>query len=907
MSKSLVIVESPAKAGTLGKFLGKEFTVAACYGHVRDLPKKGISVDRENGYEPTYEILAGKERTIAELKRLAKGAERIYLAADPDREGEAICWHLEEILRPGAPNAVFHRAEFHEITKSAVIRAIENPGTIDRDRVAAQQARRIIDRIVGYEVSDLLWSKLWRGLSAGRVQTVALRIIVEREAEREKFRPVPYYSVPSLLSHGGVSFPARVVAWRGEKLRFDGTDPRLATSEAAAEVAAHVDACGKELKVVSVEAKERRSSAPPPFTTSKLQQGAARSLGFTVRRTMQVAQRLYEGKAIGDRGTVGLITYMRTDSTRTAAEALTAVRDYIGAAWGPGARPDEPRYFRQKKDAQDAHEAIRPTSMDLPPEAVARYLQPEELKLYRLIWSRFVASQMSPSISEVTTVEIEAARAGAKDLAMLRATGSVLKDAGWLRAWGQEETAPEAENGGEKSGESKEEGEETERDDKVRLPALAAGDRPALVEVRAEGHETQPPPRFNEASLVKFLEENGIGRPSTYAEILRKIEDREYVRKKDRRFLPTLLGRLVVDLMREGFDDFFQTEYTARMEEELDEVEEGTLDWRKALAEFDGKFSKDRDLAKKKMVSVKAGLALPEVRKLLPDFPLPKELDGVDTCPKSGHPLKLRMGKAGLFVACAGYPDCEYTVNIPEVEDDPIDQTELEGQTCEDCGSPMKLRAGRDGSAFLGCTAYPKCRSTVAVKVAGGKAEAKPDVPTGETCPVCAKPLVARHGRFGDYVACSGYPDCRYRPPKPVTTTSVTCPDCGTGEVLVRKGRFGPFYGCSNYPACKRNFKARPVPKTCPQCQTPYLLVRERKAGAFYACEKEGCDFDVPAVDLDLFAPRTMIPDAARAAALEAAAAPAPKAARKRAAPKGAAKRSAPKAARKKTSGKTSE
>ncbi len=881
MSKSLVVVESPAKAGTLGKFLGKEFTVAACYGHVRDLPKKGISVDRENGYEPTYEILAGKERTIAELKRLAKGAEHIYLAADPDREGEAICWHLEEILRPGAPNAIFHRAEFHEITRSAVVRAIEKPGEIDRNRVNAQQARRIIDRIVGYEVSDLLWSKLWRGLSAGRVQTVALRIIVEREAERDAFRPVPYFSVPATLSLGGISFPSRAVVWRGEKLRFDGSDPRLATADAAAEVAAHVETCGANLRVVSVEAKERRSSAPPPFTTSKLQQGAARSLGFTVRRTMQVAQRLYEGKAIGERGTVGLITYMRTDSTRTAAEAIAAVRDYIGTTWGPGALPDEPRYFRQKRDVQDAHEAIRPTSMDLPPEAVARYLQAEELKLYRLVWSRFLASQMSPSVTEVTTVEIEAGRAGAADVATLRTTGSVLKDAGWLRAWGQEEAAPQADEAGEKNGDAKDEGEEGAKDDaKVRLPALAEGDRPALVEVKAEGHETQPPPRFNEASLVKFLEENGIGRPSTYAEIIRKIEDREYVRKKDRRFQPTLLGRLVVDLLRGGFDDFFQTEYTAKMEEELDEVEEGKLDWRKALAEFDGKFSKDRDLAKKKMISIKAGLLLADVRTLLKDFPLPKELDGVESCPKSGHPLKLRMGKAGLFVACAGYPDCEYTVNIPEVEDDPIDQTELEGQTCEECGSPMKLRAGRDGSAFLGCTAYPKCRSTVAVKVAGGKAEAKPDRPTGESCPVCGKTMVTRHGRFGDYVACSGYPACRYRPPKPVTTTSVACPDCGTGEVLVRKGRFGPFYGCSNYPSCKRNFKARPVPKPCPSCGAPYLLVRERKAGPFFACEKEGCDFDAPAADVALFTPRTMIPDAARAAALAEATAAAPKAKR---------------------------
>jgi DNA topoisomerase-1 len=435
-------------------------------------------------------------------------------------------------------------------------------------------------------------------------------------------------------------------------------------------------------------------------------------------------------------------------------------------------------------------------------------------------------------------------------LSTLRASGSVLKDPGFLRVYGQTADAPDGE-------EPEADGEEG----KTRLPQLAEGDEPQLSRAEAEGHETQPPPRFNEASLVKFLEENGIGRPSTYAEILRKIEDREYVRKKDRRFLPTMLGRLIVDLLGEGFDDFFEPGYTAKMEEELDEVEEGKLDWRKALAEFDGKFVKDRELAKKRMVSLKAGLALSEVRKRFRHFRLTN--DPGDTCPKSGHPLKLRMGKAGLFIACAGYPDCDFTVDIPEPEDDPIDATEVEGQTCEECGSPMKLRTGRDGSAFLGCTAYPNCRNTVAVKVAGGKAEAKPDQPTGETCPACGHPLVMKHGRFGEYKACSNYPACRYRPPKPVTTTGVTCPKCRTGEILVRKGRFGPFYGCSNYPNCDRNFKARPVPKACPQCGTPYLLVRERKAGSFYVCEKEGCDFDAPAEGLAMYAPRTRVAEEA--------------------------------------------
>jgi DNA topoisomerase-1 len=860
MARSLVIVESPAKASTLGKFLGREFQVAACYGHVRDLDRKGIAVDRAKGYEPHYRIVPGKERTVAELSKLARKAERIFLAADPDREGEAICWHLHELLKPEAPKARFHRAEFHEITKSAVKRAIESPTSISLPRVGAQQARRIIDRLVGYEVSELLWNKVWRGLSAGRVQTVALRIIVERESERERFVAVPYFSVPLQLAKGDAAFPARVVAWRGQKLNFDGSDPRLATREAAEEVRAHVEA--SELRVLGVEARERRQNPAPPFTTPKLQQAAARSLGFSVRKTMTLAQRLYEGKAIGEQGTVGLITYMRTDSVRTADEALVAVRDYVARTYTDAALPPEARRFRQKKDVQDAHEAIRPTTLELPPQAVAPYVEADELKLYRLIWNRFVASQMNPALSEVTTVDIEARRAGSPDVAGVRASGSVLKDPGFLRVYGQvaetEANAPEDEAEGDEA--------------KVRLPALAAEDALTLREATAEGHETQPPPRFNEASLVKFMEENGIGRPSTYADILRKIEQREYARKKDRRFIPTPLGRLVVDLMKEGFEDFFQTEYTARMEEELDEVEEGKVDWRKALKDFDGKFSKDRERAKKQMHSVKVGLEMPTVRAAFTDFRLPN--DPGDRCPQSGHALKLRMGKAGLFIACSGYPDCTYTIDIPETDEDPIDPSELEGQTCDECGSPMRLRSARNGSSFLGCTAYPKCRNAISVTVQGGKAEARPAEPTGEKCPVCGHDLVKRHGRFGEYVSCSNYPDCRYKPPRPVSLTGVRCPECNLGEILERKGRFGPFYGCSRYPECTRNFRVRPVPKPCPECGTPYLLVRERKAGTFYTCEKEDCGHEELADELDRYPVRTEVTEAARQAALAAAVAP---------------------------------
>ena len=858
MARSLVIVESPAKAGTLGKFLGRDFQVTACYGHVRDLDRKGLSVDRTKDYRPDYRIVPGKEKTVLELVRLAKKADSIYLAADPDREGEAICWHLHELLKKEAPDATFHRAEFHEITKSAVTRAIEKPGKISKDRVGAQQARRIIDRLVGYEVSELLWNKVWRGLSAGRVQTVALRIIVERETEREAFVAIPYFSVPVTLAKGEAAFPARVVAWRGDKLNFDGTDPRLATHAAAEEVRAHVAA--SSLRVASVEARERRQNPAPPFTTPKLQQAAARSLGFSVRKTMTLAQRLYEGRAVGEHGTVGLITYMRTDSVRVADEALVAVREYIRTTYGEVSLPAEARRYKSKKDAQDAHEAIRPTTLELPPAAVAGYLEPGELKLYQLIWNRFVASQMNPALSDVTTVEIEARREGSPDLAGLRATGSVLKDPGFLRLYGQV-SETEAQNAPEEEGEGD--------DAKVRLPAIAEGDVLALREARVEDHETQPPPRFNEASLVKFMEENGIGRPSTYADILRKIEQREYARKQDRRFIPTPLGRLVVDLMKEGFEDFFQTEYTARMEEELDEVEEGKIDWRQALRDFDGKFSKDRERAKKQMHSVKAGLEMPLVRSAFTDFRLTN--DPGDTCPESGHPLKLRMGKAGLFIACSGYPECTWTVDIPETEEDPVDPTDLEGQICEECGSPMRLRTGKNGSAFLGCAAYPKCRNAISVSVQGGKAEARPDEPTGEKCPVCGHDLVKRHGRFGEYVSCSNYPNCRYKPPKPVTLTGVTCPECHKGQILERKGRFGPFYGCARYPECTKNFRARPVPMPCPKCGTAYVLVRERKGGSFYVCEAEGCDYDEPARDLDRYPLTTEVTEEARQAALVAA------------------------------------
>ena len=850
--RSLVIVESPAKAKTLEKFLGKDFRVLASYGHVRDLPRKGLGVDRGHAYEPTYEVLAGKEKTLGELKKATREAPAIFLAADPDREGEAISWHLQEALRSSAKDKVFKRVRFNEITKKAVQRAMDDAGEIDARLVDAQQARRIIDRLVGYEVSDLLWKKIWRGLSAGRVQTVALRIICEREQEIEAFQPVEYWTVDAELEASAPPpFSARLFSFDGQKLKFDGTDPRLENAEAAERVRENV--AGAEWKVARVETSERRKNPPPPFITSQLQQAAARRLSFAVRRTMQIAQRLYEGRDIPGRGTLGLITYMRTDSTRVSDDAIAGVRDHIRARYGAGPEflPESPRFFKSKRGTQDAHEAIRPTYLDLPPDEVSRHLAPEEAKLYRLIWERFVASQMSPAVYDATSAEIEAGRA------VYRASGSTLKSAGYLAAYGV--TADEEEEGEEGSS---------------KLPPLSQGETLKLVKVAPEKKETQPPPRFNEASLVKFLEENGIGRPSTYAEILRKIEDREYVRKKDRRFVPTALGRTVIEMLIPFFDDFFETTYTARMEERLDEVEEGTLSWKKALSEFDKTFTRDRDRALADMVSSKAGIPLAEARKQL-SFPLAPQLS--DICPKCGKKLKLRMGKNGLFIACSGYPKCTFTENIPDPDEDVVDATELENTTCEECGSPMKLRQSRAGSAFLGCSAYPKCRNIVNVVMAGGRPEARPDEPTGQTCPESGHPLVRRHGRFGAYVACSGYPECKYKPPKPVKDTGVRCPKDG-GVVAERRGRFRPFYGCSNYPNCDFTLSARPIPEACPKCGNPYLLLRERKGGNVLVCDKGGCGFEKPAGKLpemkEIFLPS--VPGARKAPAA-AAKRPAPR------------------------------
>jgi DNA topoisomerase-1 len=553
MAKSLVIVESPAKAKTIGKYLGKNFQVKASLGHVKDLPKKDLAVDVEHDFRPRYEIIEGKRKLIQELKQAAKASEAVYLAADPDREGEAICYHLQEELE-GKKNSgpKIHRVMFNEITANAIRKAFENPGQVDGRLVDAQQARRVLDRLVGYKISPLLWDKVRRGLSAGRVQTVALRLIVDREREIRAFEKREYWTIDV---HLGAKKPPQLVA----RLIRRGEDPAEIADQAAADhIVAQVE--GATYAVESVTTREKRRYPVPPFITSTLQQDAARKLRFSVKRTMMLAQRLYEGVEIGKEGLVGLITYMRTDSTRVAAEALTEVRSLVAERFGQPYLPESPNFYRSKKDAQDAHEAIRPTSVLHTPESVAKYLAEDELKLYRLIWMRFVASQMTPAVFDQTTIDVAAqGKDGVRYL--FRATGSVPKFDGFLAVYQEGKDQPDADD------------EEL----KHKLPAVEQGEKLKFRSLQPEQHFTEPPPRYTEATLVKELESDGVGRPSTYASILSTIQEREYVKKEGGRFTPTELGMVVVDLLLECFDDIFDVTYTARMEEALDEIEDGRI------------------------------------------------------------------------------------------------------------------------------------------------------------------------------------------------------------------------------------------------------------------------------------------------------------------------------------------
>lgn len=752
MGQTLVIVESPAKARTLGRYLGKEFTVMASVGHVRDLPRNDLGIDLAHGFTPRYQVMPAKRKVISDIRAAAERAERILLATDPDREGEAIGWHLAEILRDaGKP---ISRVLFHEITRRAVEEAIAQPRPIDLRLVDSQQARRVVDRLMGYKLSPLLWDKIKRGLSAGRVQSVALKMICDREAEIDAFVPEEYWHLDARLAAAEPPpFVARLAQRDGKKLVVrDG--------ETAAAIREEVERATFE--VASVTRKRRQQKAPPPFVTAKLQQVAAARFRFPVRKTMQLAQRLYEGVDLGGGERVGLITYMRTDSVRVAPDALEAVRSYITNTFGEALVPERPNYFKNRSESQDAHEAIRPSDVTRSPDAVAAYLEADALKLYTLIWQRFVASQMTPAQFDVTDVVIRAGRYGFK------ARGEVEVEAGYLRVYREEEetTVPR-----------KLADAEAEELESRRLPTLEKGQTLRLEKLDANQKFTQPPPRFTESTLVKALEENGIGRPSTYAQIITVISDRDYVTKEKGAFAPSELGKLVNRMLVGAFADLINERYTARMEEELDAVAEGKLDWQAALTRFWEAFSADLEKASGSMQSVKR--------------------QGVET-----------------------------------------------DETCPTCGSTMILRFGRYGE-YLACSRYPQCRTTRepgAVQPAG-------DAPA---CPECNAPMIQKRSRFGPFWACSRYPDCKGTrrltkgPQSPNTPSGVLCTREGCdGELVEKRNRRGkPFWGCNRYPKCTVTLNARPLPRPCPQCGAPFLLEKKSvRRGAELVCAREGCGY----------------------------------------------------------------
>jgi DNA topoisomerase I len=796
MTKSLVVVESPAKAKTISKYLGRNYVVKASVGHVKDLPKSKLGVDVENDFEPHYAIIPAKTKVVKELKAAAKGITDIYLAADPDREGEAICQHLYEEL--SNKSRKIYRVLFHEITKNAIQEAFKKPGQINQHKVDAQLTRRILDRLVGYKISPLLWEKVRRGLSAGRVQTVALRMIVEREQEIRAFKSEEYWTLDARLAG---EFPPEFTA---KARQLDGRKWSVADSETIGGIVEELKPA--EFVVKGIRRREKKKYPVPPFITSKLQQEAARKLNFSVKRTMVVAQKLYEGIEVGAEGSVGLITYMRTDSSRVAESALQEVRSLIQRDFGDAYLPHHPIYYKSKKTAQEAHEAIRPTSVERTPESLKNDLEPDLWKLYSLIWNRFVASQMNPAVFDQTDIEINAGRVE------FRATGSIPKFKGFLAVYQESKAEDKAEPG--------------QDDEEFVLPQLREGEVLTLRELQPVQHFTQPPPRFNEASLVKELESKGIGRPSTYASILSTIQDREYVDKQEGKFFPTETGELVLKLLVGSFDEIFDYEYTARMEDHLDRIESGRETWKQTMRDFYDRFAKRLHVAEKEMPDIKT-----------------ETIETDEVCEKCGNKMVIKWGKFGRFLACSGYPACRNTREIPKPGAAPQQENaQPEEILCEKCGKPMVLKRGRFGE-FMACSGYPECRNTKKIVKSAQESIIKQDIPLDEDCPVCGKKLAIKHGRFGEYTACSNYPDCKYIKLK---TTGVRCGKEGcTGEIVERKSRRGKaFYGCSNYPDCDFVLWNKPVPEPCPECKAPFTVVKTTKrTGTIRFCSREDCKF----------------------------------------------------------------
>ena len=731
--RNLVIVESPTKARTLAGFLGRDYDVRASVGHVRDLPKSKLGVDVTRGFAPQYIVPKEKQEVVRTLKQAANKAETIYLATDPDREGEAISWHLVEAI--GLAGRPLHRVEFHEITRDAIQDAFRHPRELDTHLVEAQQARRVLDRLVGYKISPLLWQKVRRGLSAGRVQSVALRIIVEREREIQAFVPREYWTIDADLlkeAEPDTPFRARLHGYADDRKR----ELTIDSEEAAQAIEAQLNTAAFAVAEVRQRSQNRRPS--PPFTTSTLQQEASRRLGFSAKRTMTVAQQLYEGRDIGGEGSVGLITYMRTDSTNVGAQAVEATRSLIASKFGADFVPSQPRvYSRKAKGAQEAHEAIRPTDVLRQPEQVRRYLTPDQQKLYTLIWQRMVASQMADAVLDLTSVDITASPANGGDRYLLRASASRMRFPGFRAVYF----------------ESRDDGEDEDADTRA-LPDLTAGDLLRLLGLAPEQHFTEPPPRYTEASLVKALEENGIGRPSTYAPILSTLQDRDYVERVGRQLRPKELGFIVTDILTEHFSDFVDVGFTAEMEGELDDIAAGERPWQPVVQHY-------------------------------------------------YTPLEDALAKAKI---------------------DAVPITEMTDEVCHECGAPMMVRWGRFGK-FLACSRYPECKGSRPLTT-----EEDNQAATDEKCPECGAEMRVKAGRFGKFLACSRYPECKGSKPI-LTKIGVACPECG-GDVVQRKarGKGGRiFFGCSNYPTCNFTSWARPLPDPCPSCG--YLTAADGQDG----------------------------------------------------------------------------
>ena len=739
MGKSLLIVESPTKVDTLKKIVGKGFVIKASVGHLKDLPKKKLGVDIENDFKPDYITIRGKGKILAELKAAAKKADDIYLAPDPDREGEAIAYHIANEMKKLTKGKIY-RVMFNELTKKAVTEAIKNPTELNTNKVNAQQARRILDRLVGYKISPILWKKVHRGLSAGRVQSVALKMVCDREKEIQDFKQEEYWTITADLK--GSQEPE----FQAKLFKLDQEKMEVTQEEQALEIVQAVE--GGEWILEGITKKERKRNPVAPFITSTLQQEASRKLNFSPKKTMMLAQRLYEGLTVEGKGTVGLITYMRTDSTRLADEAVGNLRDFILDKFGKEYIPAKPNTYKVKKSAQEAHEAIRPTDFSIEPKPLKDKIEKDLYRLYELIWLRAVSSQMVPAILDTTQFDIRSGKY------LFRANGSVIKFMGCLQVY--------VEATDEDSGASA-------RDDKI-LPDLPKGEKLQLQKILPEQHFTQPPPRFTEALLVKALEEKGVGRPSTYASIISVIKDRDYVRSEEKRLAPTELGTLVFELLMENFPGIMTEEFTAHMEDQLDLIEEGKIEWVETLKTFYVPFEKDLAEAEKKMRDIKSEV---------------EETDEV--CEKCGQPMIIKWGRFGKFMACSGYPECKNTKEVGGKDEDP-DAVKAEGN-CDKCNSP----------------------------------------------------LIIKVGRFGKFIACSAYPDCKFT--KPISL-GVSCPetDC-KGYVSTRRSKKGrTFYGCSEYPNCTFTSWDKPIAESCPECDNPYMVQKWKKnEGESIMCPK--CSF----------------------------------------------------------------